>query len=179
MKKTVLTAVLAAALTASSAASAQAAAPADLKSFKGGQAKVEVQGDTAAVLTVPSGGWAGVYMKSDSTRGQALADVDFTFEWIGEMSGGSPRWSIPVDENEDAVTDGYAFIDAANAGGASPVTTTSASVPVWYGNVRYDNWDVFFGSNAGFRTSLDPSFIIADAAGLVRITEIAFILNAT
>jgi hypothetical protein len=179
VKRFILTAVVTAALTASTAASAQAGGPVDLKSFKGGQAKVEVQGNTAALLTVPTGGWAGVYMKSDPTRGQALEDVDFTFKWTGAMSGGSPRWSVAVDENADGDTDGYAFIDAANAGGVSPVTTTSAFVPLWYKDVRYDNWDAFYTANGGFQTSMDPSFIIADAAGQVAITDIAYALNVS
>jgi len=106
-----------------------------------------------------------VYVNGKKPNGKSLSAVDFTFSWTGTPNGGAPRFSIPIDENGDGTTEGYAFLDWASCGNAATggtVTTTSSTCAVDYGPVRYANWDAFAAAHPGYTISGDIPFIIAD-----------------
>jgi len=111
----------------------------------------------------PNGSYAGVYV-SPGLPGKPIGDVkklSFSFDG-GPVTGGSPRLSIPIDENGDGTTDAYAFIDAATCGVASG-GTVDLSCPVVYDNVTYANWAAFAAANPTYRIGSDAlAFVIVD-----------------
>lgn len=129
-------------------------------------------GDGSATLDTtdgnPAGSYAGVYIWP-SLPPKPIGDVNklsFTFDG-GPVTGGSPRFSIPIDENGDGGWDNFAFIDAANCGVASGSTVTGVTVnlecPVFYYDTLYPNWAAFAAAHADYRIAKDAvTFIIAD-----------------
>jgi hypothetical protein len=93
------------------------------------------------------------------------------------VGGGSPRLSIPIDDNGDGKTDAYAFIDAANCGFTTDTTnvghnvgTTEATCPVFYKAGSYANWDAFALANPTYTIARGTlAFVIADQIGEVTI----------
>jgi hypothetical protein len=117
-----------------------------------------------------------VYSK-DSLKKSQLNQVTFKFTTDGDVQGGAPRWSIPIDTDNDqhAADDEYAFLDAANCGAkvgtndAKVVTVVSTDNPnckVFFKDGQYDNWAAFAAAHTNWRVAKkDTPFIIADAAG--------------
>ncbi len=147
-----------------------------LNCFEGGGATCTVSNDNAATLDVPGGGYAGVYVNGKSYSGKPLAAVDFTFTYWGDVSGGSPRLSIPINDGTGTLS--YAFIDAAGCGYVTDVTpntfhvvsTELSTCHVNYLGVDYANWDAFAAANPTFRIANGTlAFVIADQPGHVVI----------
>jgi hypothetical protein len=88
----------------------------------------------------------------------------------GDVAGGAPRFSIPIDTGGGRRTvEGYAFLDAAGCGGASgeytTVSTESSECAVNFDSVDYANWATFAAANPTYRIAAGTiPFIIADAA---------------
>jgi hypothetical protein len=146
---------------------AMAAPSGKLKCFSGAPATCSVSQGTAT-LDTSSGGFAGVYVNnSRNISGTALSGVTFSFQYRCDPSnnttscvgGGSPRWSIPIDSTGDGKTDGYAFVDAANCGSTG---TVGPDCPVFFGNVRYDNWAAFAAANPTYKIGNSLPFVIVD-----------------
>jgi hypothetical protein len=157
-------------------ASAALAGKATLQTF--GTGVVTTDGDSAQIVLDGAGEYGGVYLKSKSTSGK-LADVDFEFTSTGDVTGGAPRFSLPIDDPATSVKgDGYAFIDAANCGGVTGgttlVSTESATCAVFYGSGSWANWDAFVAANPTLRvTPGGIPFIIADGAlGTYNVSDI-------
>jgi hypothetical protein len=132
-------------------------------------------GDSFTIINDASE-YGGVYVKPQSSKslaGVSVANVDFSFVASGDVAGGAPRFSLPIAEDADRVTDAYAFIDV-NSCGSSTVSTTSSTCKVYYADhPAYDNWDAFADSNPGFSVSEDIPFIIADQAGTYTVSKIS------
>jgi hypothetical protein len=113
------------------------------------------------------GSYAGVYVYP-GLPGKPISDVTrLSFSYTvdaGAVAGGSPRLSIPIDENGDGLTDGYAFIDAANCGQEGQSSgTVDLSCPVFYGDTLYANWADFAAQNPTYRIGRDAlAFVIVD-----------------
>lgn len=169
-----ISAMLATFMVASVASAAPAKAQA-LKCFSGGGATCVVSNDNAATLDVPAGGYAGVYVNGKSYSNKPLASVDFSFDYWGDVSGGSPRLSIPINV---ASLDHYAFLDAAGCGYVTDVTpntfhtvsTTLSTCATTFQGVTYGSWDAFAAANPTLRISNGTlAFVIADQPGHVVI----------
>lgn len=133
--------------------------------------------DGVSINTV-GGGYAGVYVPSN-LGGRLLGDVNkLSFDYNGTgASGGSPRFSLPIDENGDGVTEQYAFIDTlgCNTGDANVGTADAINDPtclIWNGANSYANWAAFVAANPTYRISNNTPFIIADQPGEFDITNI-------
>jgi hypothetical protein len=117
-----------------------------------------------------------------------LAEVDFSFVSTGDVTGGAPRFSIPIDDKAipgptdffDGTDVAYAFLDAANCGGVSDVetlvSTDAANCMVFLNSGgSWANWDAFAEANPTFRIA--PGyipFVIADGAlGTYEVEDIA------
>jgi hypothetical protein len=159
-----------AALAATLAIRSVASATGNLKTF--GTGTVITRGDAAAFAVSP-GEYAGVY-KGHPVR--LVGKVRFSMTSFGDVQGGAPRFSIALDtDGVKSTTESYAFLDAANCGatvGDNPthiptlISTESSTCKVFINTGgEFDNWAALVAAHPSWRTSEDPSFVIADVAG--------------
>jgi hypothetical protein len=104
-----------------------------------GTGEVTLTGDDSATIDNAVGEYGGVYLNSRSQSGKFLAEVDFSFVSTGDVAGGAPRFSIPIDDMAiPGPTDfefsygydvAYAFLDVLNCG-SNTVSTESLTCPV-------------------------------------------------
>jgi hypothetical protein len=140
-----------------------------LKCFAGDPATCSVSGETAT-LDTSGGGFAGAYYSSTKANGKSLAEVDYSFQYncdplddsVSCTGGGSPRWSIPINTDQDGQVEGYAFIDAPGCGNTGVVSTTSATCAVTFEGTTYANWDAFAAANPDYRIGHAVPFVITD-----------------
>lgn len=127
-----------------------------------------------AILDVNSDpGAAAVYYEgfNDSIYGVNLSEVtELSFNFSGdEATGGAPRLSVPIDENNDGYTEAFAFIGAAlcnnGAGLVDPMTDSTCNVN--YLGVDYANWAAFVAAfpDAEVAALDNYVFVIADEVG--------------
>jgi hypothetical protein len=140
-------------------------------------------GAATAYLDVQPATYAGVYVNSwRNTGGTLLSSVSFSFQYYcGDtdsgtdvtscVTGGSPRWSIPIDTTGDGKTDGYAFVDANNCGATGTVGT---GCPVYYDNVGYPSWSAFAEADPTATIGNDVPFVIADQPFAGLIWQVSF-----
>jgi hypothetical protein len=153
-------------------ASLAGAAPAQkLQTF--GTGKVALTAADSATIVIEPGQYGGVYVNSKSQGGKTLDQVSFGFTSSGDVQGGAPRFSLPIDDPATAVKgDGYAFLDAAGCGAAvgdnvsdqkTRVSTSDAACQVQYKDGSYANWAAFAEANPTLITTPGAiPFIIAD-----------------
>jgi hypothetical protein len=144
-------------------ASFAGAAPAPkLQTFGTG---VTIDGSDSATIDIVAGEYGGVYLNSKSQSGKTLSNVDFGFTAAGDVAGGAPRFSLPIDDPAtSAKGDGYAFIDVNSCGGDTDVSTWNDDCVVYFGNQVHDNWNAFAAAQPTYKvTSGVIPFIIADA----------------
>jgi hypothetical protein len=138
---------------------------------------VTTSGDSATIVN-GAGEYGGAYINAKNLGNKRLSAIGFSFVSTGDVAGGAPRFSIPIDADGVANTvEGYAFIDAAGCGGVSGETTTvSTSSLVCHVNfqgVDFANWDAFAAANSTYRIAPGAiSFIIADVAGSYSVSSI-------
>jgi hypothetical protein len=148
-----------------------------------GTADVRKKSDGSYVIRVDPGEYGGIY-STTSPHATKLSDLKFKFKSNGDVQGGAPRWSIPIDTNDDRnTTEGYAFIDAAGCGGIvgtndskieTVVSTSRLNCHVNFLSVDYANWVAFYTVHPTYRISLDTPFIIADVAGKYHVYKFVF-----
>jgi hypothetical protein len=125
----------------------------------------------------PDGSYSGVYFASSSLSGKLLSDVsDLSFNYTGTATAGSPRISLPIDTNNDGVTDFYAFIGAFycnnGAGLVDPLHDSTCTI-FYTGNIAGDpSWAAFVAAHPTWRVSNDVPFIIADDAGIWTVSNV-------
>jgi hypothetical protein len=146
-----------------------AAASGQLQPFGTGTVTIGADG-TSATIVNGSGQYGGVYTKSNAQSGMPLNAVTFSFVSTGDVTGGAPRFSIPINtDGGGGSVAGYAFIDAAGCGGSSGATTTvstsSTTCHVNFAGVDYTNWNTFAALNPTYSVAQGHfPFIIADGA---------------
>ena len=153
-----------------------------LIAFGTGTVTIGDDGTSATIVNGvdPAGGfqYGGVYIKSKSQSHKPLSAVDFSFVSTGDVTGGAPRFSLPINTDGGSSVAGYAFIDAAGCGGASDestlVSTSAANCHVNFLSVDYANWAALADANPTARIAPGAiPFIIADgAAGTYTVTNI-------
>jgi hypothetical protein len=162
------TVALVAALGAFATLVGTAGAAGKLKTF--GTGEVTTAGNSATIV-IDSGEFGGVF-RSSQNRGKLLGDATFAFTSRGDVAGGAPRFSIPINDGDFDPNTDYAFIDAAGCGatvGDNPgneatfVSTQNPACHVNFHGVDYANWTAFAEANPTFRVARAIPFIIADA----------------
>ena len=132
--KRLFTAMTAAVLMAALVATA-ASASSKFLTFGTGSITESPTGTFTIVNT--AGQYGGVYINSRSNSSKLIGTVGFSFTSMGDVAGGAPRFSIPIDDGL-GTSNLYAFLDAANCGGASGgttvVSTSLANCPVFLNN---------------------------------------------
>lgn len=153
-------------------ASVASAAPksSTLKCFTDGTfATCTISGDTAS-LSVQTNGYAGVYINSKPNSSKGLASRVFAFTANGDVAGGAPRFSIPLNTSGGSSVTGYAFLDVAGCGGTAnnpaTVSTADTSCHVNYLSTDYPNWAALAAAfPAGKVAPGAIPFIISDQPG--------------
>jgi len=156
------------------------ASPNKLQTF--GTGTVTITGADSATIVNAAGEFGGVYINSKSQNHKPLSEVTFSFVSTGDVAGGAPRFSIPIDTDGIAGTvEGYAFLDAAGCGAtvgpnttvSTTVSTSSPTCAVNFQSVDYANWDAFAAINPTYRIARGAvSFIIADEPGSYAVSNI-------
>lgn len=143
--------------------------------------------DLAELFTMdgdPDGSYAGVFATPVNIRGKRLGDVqELSFSYAGgPPGGGSPRWSVAIDENANGRHDGdeaYAFADvnACNDGDGFVGTEDGeddGTCQWFYKSESFPNWDAFAGAHPTYRiarlfsdgsTGIIPAFVVMDQPG--------------
>jgi hypothetical protein len=146
-----------------------AGANGQLQDFGTGTVTIGTDG-TSATIVNEAGQYGGVYIQSKSQSGMPLNAVNFSFVSTGDVTGGAPRFSLPINtDGGGGSVAGYAFIDAAGcrgvSGGTTMVSTSSSLCHVNFLSVDYPNWVAF---EAAFPTGRIAQghfpFIIADGS---------------
>ena len=128
--------------------------------------------DNNATIVIDVGEFGGVFQQGKSQGGTLLGQAVFSFTSRGDVAGGAPRFSIPINDGAFDPNTDYAFIDAAGCGatvGENPdgtatlVSTQNPACHVNFHGVDYANWTVFANANPTFRIAKDIPFVIADA----------------
>jgi hypothetical protein len=166
----VKTVVFVGAFAALVAAGTSGAAPkGQLKTFGTGEVTTA---NNSATIVIEVGEFGGVFEQSTGQQGKLLKDVTFAFTSRGDVAGGAPRFSIPINDGLFDPNGDYAFIDAAGCGAtvgdnpgnvATLVSTQNPACHVNFHGVDYANWAAFANSNPTFRIAKSTPFIIADA----------------
>jgi hypothetical protein len=132
---------------------------------------VTVTGSKSATIDNGAGEYGGVYVQGKSLNGKALAKVDFEFTSAATaaVTGGAPRFSMPIDDG--TTTLGYAFLDVLNCA-TSHVSTNDASCKVYFKNEVHANWDAFAAAHGTWKIASAIPFIIADQPGTYSVTGI-------
>ena len=128
--------------------------------------------NNSATIVIDAGEFGGVFQQGKGQGGKLLGDVVFQFTSRGDVAGGAPRFSIPIDDGSFDPNTDFAFIDAAGCGatvGDNPtgaftlVSTQNPACQVHFHGVDYANWTTFANANPTFRIARSIPFIIADA----------------
>jgi hypothetical protein len=146
-----------------------------LSCFSDGDATCTTSG-TSATLAVSNGQYAGVYYKNTAVGNTPIGDVAaMSFAYTGEpLAGGSPRFSIPIDEEPGATTAPlYAFI----SNGCDPNVVDAFVCEVNYGAGTYANWAAFAAAHSDFVLSNDIPFVIVDQPGNFVISKVVIALK--
>jgi hypothetical protein len=189
MRKLVLCASVLAALVVTTVSMAGNANGNKLQCFQGmgdgfGSNGTCLLGEAGAVINTtdgdenPNNNYAGVYIQNSNLDGKLIGDVNkLAFSYSGSgAAGGSPRISIPIDEDGDGTTEAYAFIDTGgcNDGDANSGTLDAindASCTVAYGSL-YENWAAFVAANPTYRIADALAFVIVDQPGMFTISNV-------
>jgi hypothetical protein len=146
-----------------------------LTCFSDGSATCTTSG-TSATLAVSAGQYAGVYYKNTAVGNTPIGNVAaMSFAYSGgPVGGGSPRFSIPIDESPGASTaPDYAFI----SNGCAPDVVDAFVCQVNYGASTYANWTAFAQGNPSFVLSNDVPFVIVDQPGNFVISKVVIALK--
>ena len=75
-----------------------------------------ITANNSATIVIDVGEFGGVFQQGKVQSGQLLGDVTFAFTSRGDVAGGAPRFSIPIDDGSFDPNSDYALIDAAGCG---------------------------------------------------------------
>jgi hypothetical protein len=142
-----------------------------LQTFGTGVVTIGTDGTSATIVNA-AGQYGGVFLNSKSQSAKPLNAVSFSFVSTGDVAGGAPRFSIPIDSGSTTVM--YAFLDVLGCGyAAGTVSTDLANCHVNFNSVDYANWDTFAAANPTYRIAPGHiPFIIADEPGSYAVNSI-------
>ena len=143
-----------------------------LKAFGSG---VTIAGNNATINMNQTGlDGGGVFPSGQAGQGSLLNRVIYAFSNQGDVGGGAPRFSIPIEDGTFNFNDGpYAFMDPTNCGyvgaGDNPggvttlVSTQNPNCHVNFKGGDYANWNALAAAFPTYRIAKATPFIIADA----------------
>jgi len=117
----------------------------------------------------PSGDYAGVYTLNSNMYGALLTSLtQLSYHYAGTIAPqpGNLSYNIPIDTNNDGVTDFFAFVDAFYCPGVNGVVDiiNDPACGIYEGGVTFRaNWAAFLAANPGAKVATDNFvFIIAE-----------------
>ena len=137
----------------------------------------------SATLDVTGAGAASVYYTgfNDSIYGVLLSEVSqLSFMYTGsDPTAGAPRFSVPIDENNDGFTEAFAFIPAIscnNEQGKVDVINDPTCL-VYYapdGVTGWDNWEAFAAAHPTYEVALTDNYVfaVADEVGTWTLNNV-------
>jgi hypothetical protein len=143
-----------------------------LKAFGSG---VTIAGSSATINMNSTGlDGGGVFPSGNAQQGLLLNRVTYAFSNQGDVGGGSPRFSIPIEDGTFNTNDGpYAFMDPTNCGYVGPgdnpggvttlVSTQNPNCHVNFKGGDYANWNALAAAFPTYRIAKATPFIIADS----------------
>ncbi len=147
-----------------------------------GTGAVTVTSADSATIVNGAGEYGGVYVNAKNQNNKPLNAVSFSFVSTGDVAGGAPRFSIPIDTGGGrGSVEGYAFLDAAGCGAtvgpnttvSTTVSTTSETCAVNFNGVDYANWATFAAAHPTYRIAAGAiPFIISDQPGSYAVSSI-------
>ncbi len=150
--------------------------------FQSGDATCTLKASGAkgsATLTVTGVGDASVYYTgyNNSIYGVLLSQVtQLSFTYTGTATAGSPRFSVPIDENNDGYTEFFAFAGAnlCNNGNGFVDVIKDATCNINYNGVDYANWAAFAAAFPAAEVALTDNyvFVIADDVGTWTVNNV-------
>jgi hypothetical protein len=141
-----------------------------LKTF--GTGDVTLVGSDGADIVNNVGEYGGVYLAA-RRNARPIQSVHFSFRSTGQVGGGAPRFSIPIDTDHNHTVEAYAFIDVNGCGGASLVSTASVTCTVYFQSDVFANWGEFADAHPDYR--IPPGaipFVIADVEGSYEVRDV-------
>jgi hypothetical protein len=116
-------------------------------------------------------GYSGVYVQNQSLAGTVAKTLTLSFAYSGATSGGSPRFSIPIDTDGNLNTvEGYLYADTAcdaNHDGVINLAEPGCIVADSFG--YYGPLSAYPSTN---KVANDYTFIIADEPGTVTVSQV-------
>ena len=117
----------------------------------------------------PAGDYAGVYTFDSSLYGTLLTDItQVSYHYSGTIAPqpGNLSYNIPIDTNNDGLTDFYAFVDAFYCPGVNGVVDiiNDAACVIYEGGVTpRANWAALLAANPGAKVAPSSfAFIVAE-----------------
>jgi hypothetical protein len=118
--------------------------------------------------TDPDGDYSGVYYTESSIYGSPLSSIkQLGYHWKGsiEPQPGNLSLNIPIDEDGDGDTEGYAFVDAFYCPGTDGVVDVlnDEECGIFYLGIEYANWDALVAAFPDALVADDNfAFVIAE-----------------
>jgi hypothetical protein len=139
--------------------------------------------DGATLFNAAAGDYSGVYIANSNLEGKKLNTINkLAFSYAsatGDVSGGSPRITFPIDLNGDGLWDDFVSADAVGCtdGDAFSGTVDVINDPTCQvslnGGGTYESWAAFVAAYPTATVATDAiSFIIADQPGSFTITNV-------
>jgi uncharacterized repeat protein (TIGR01451 family) len=142
---------------------------------------------SGAHLDNSAGPFSGVYYQVSKFTGKHLAEVtNLSFNYVGSpVGGGTPRITVPIDDDKDAVLDGvtnsYAFISAEHC--TTPGLVSLSSCRIFYGSDAsafpgYANWTDFAAAHPTWTVAItgdgDPTvpYVVADTTSTWDVSNV-------
>jgi len=130
--------------------------------------------------TDPYNNYSGVYVLNSTVYNSPLSGIkQLSFSYSGAATAGSPRFSIPVDTNNDGTSDGYIFVSAYycndGAGLVDAINDPTCTIYTNFSSESFDNWADLVATHSDWRIANDAyAFIIADDPGMWTVSGVKF-----
>lgn len=127
----------------------------------------------------PNGEYAGVYFEKGPLDGKYLGQMaNLAFSYAGSPAGaGAPRFSVPIDFDNNGTWDLFAFISAfyCNDGAGRVDVINDATCTIFIGSESFPNWAAFAAAHPTWRIAKDAvTFIISDEPGQWTISNVKY-----
>lgn len=116
----------------------------------------------------PNGDYAGVFTPDSTMYGKLLSSLSqLSYQYTTSITPmpGNLSYNIPIDQNGDGSTEGYAFVDAFYCAGTNGNVdiVNDANCTIWYLGNPYPNWTAFVTAFPGAKVATDNFvFVVAE-----------------
>lgn len=134
-------------------------------------------GSDSFTLINDAGEGSGVYVENQTLAGKPISEASvLTFSYVGDTSGGSPRFAIPLDipNYGDTIYDGFLFADInhcdANQDGTVSLAEPGCVIEAPGG--YFGTFADYVAAHPDYKIGSYYTFIVADQPGTVTVYDI-------